>query len=123
MLADSLYSESKINFVNVLDELNLPYILAIRSSHTLWLPQDQDVYQEPWQPFERSFSNGMTETRYRAEVIYGKRRRKHYWLLTTDPDTLPDTSTSYVMVCDPAVELAEIGNHYGYRTWIEYGLK
>ena len=33
VLADSLYGESKTNFVNVLDELKLPYILAIRSNH------------------------------------------------------------------------------------------
>ena len=123
VLADSLYGESKVNFVNVLDELKLPYILAIRSNHALWLPQDQEVYQEPWQTFERTFSNGTTETRYMAEVIYGKRHRKQYWLLTTDPDTLPDNSTSFVMVCAPAIKLAEIGDNYGFRTWIEYGLK
>lgn len=58
-----------------------------------------------------------------AEVIYGKRRRKQYWLLTTDPQTLPDNSTSFVMVAAPAIKLEEIGNQYGFRTWIEYGLK
>lgn len=123
VLADSLYGESKVNFVNVLDELKLPYILAIRSNHALWLPQDQAVTQEPWQTFKRTFSNGTTEVRYMAEVIYGKRHRKQYWLLTTDPETLPDNSTSFVMVCAPAVKLQEIGDHYGFRTWIEYGLK
>lgn len=123
VLADSLYGESKVNFVNVLDELKLPYILAIRSNHALWLPQDQEVYQEPWQEFKRTFSNGTTEVRYMAEVIYGKRHRKQYWLLTTDPETLPDNSTSFVMVCAPAIKLQDIGNHYGFRTWIEYGLK
>ena len=56
-------------------------------------------------------------------VIYGKRHRKHYWLLTTDPETLPDNSTSFVMVAAPAVKFTEIGNCYGFRTWIEYGLK
>ncbi|MDX2243916.1 MAG: IS701 family transposase [Leptolyngbyaceae cyanobacterium bins.302] len=123
VLADSLYGESKANFVNVLDELQLPYILAIRSNHGLWLPEEEEVYREPWQKFKRTFSNGTTEVRYMAEVIYGKRRRKQYWLLTTDPETLPDNSTSFVMVCAPAVALSEIGNHYGFRTWIEYGLK
>lgn len=123
VLADSLYGESKVNFVNVLDELKLPYILAIRSNHALWLPEEEDVYQEPWQEFKRTFNNGTTEVRYMAEVIYGKRRRKQYWLLTTDPKTLPDNSTSFVMVCAPAVKLTEIGNSYGFRTWIEYGLK
>lgn len=123
VLADSLYGESKVNFVNVLDELKLPYILAIRSDHGLWLPAEEEVYQEPWQEFKRTFSNGTTEVRYMAEVIYGKRRHKQYWLLTTNPQTLPDNSTSFVMVCAPAVALTEIGNQYGFRTWIEYGLK
>lgn len=123
VLADSLYGESKVNFVNVLDELKLPYILAIRSNHAQWLPQDQEVYQEPWQTFERTFSNGSTETRYMAEVIYGKRHRKQYWLLTTDPQTLPANSTSFVMLAAPAIKLSEIGDSYGFRTWIEYGLK
>jgi len=27
------------------------------------------------------------------------------------------------MVCAPAIKLQEIGNQYGFRTWIEYGLK
>lgn len=123
VLADSLYGESKVNFVNVLDELKLPYILAIRSNHALWLPQEQEVDQQPWQTFERTFSNGTTEVRYMAEVIYGKRHRKQYWLLTTDPKTLPDNSTSFVMVAAPGVKLVDIGNQYGFRTWIEYGLK
>lgn len=123
VLADSLYGESKVNFVDVLDELNLPYILAIRSNHGVWLPQDQEVYQEPWQTFERTFSNGTTEVRYIAEVIYGKPHRKRYWLLTTDPQTLPENSTSFVMMVAPEIKLEEIGNSYGFRTWIEYGLK
>jgi SRSO17 transposase len=123
VLADSLYGESKVNFVNVLDELKLPYILAIRSNHALWLPQDQEVYCQPWQQFERTFSNGTTEVRYMCEVIYGKRHRKQYWLLTTDPETLPDNSTTFVMVAAPAIKLNEIGDSYGFRTWIEYGLK
>jgi SRSO17 transposase len=123
VLADSLYGESKLNFVNILDELKLPYSLAIRSNYAIWLPQDQEVYQEPWQKFKRTFSNGTTEVRYMAEVIYGKRHRKQYWLLTTDPQTLPDNSTTFVMVVAPSVKLSEIGHCYGLRTWIEYGLK
>jgi SRSO17 transposase len=96
VLADSVYGESKINFVNVLDALELPYILAIRSNHALWLLQDQEVTQEPWQTFERTFSNGTTEVRYMAEVLYGKRHRKQYWLLTTDP---PNLAGQFHRVC------------------------
>jgi SRSO17 transposase len=101
VLADSLYGESKTNFVNLLDELKLPYILAIRSNHGLWLSPDQEVCCEPWQTFERTFSNGTPEVRYVQEVIYGKRHRQQYWLLTTDPETLPNNSTSFVMVAAP----------------------
>lgn len=43
VLADSLYGESQVNFVNVLDELKLPDILAIRSNHALWFPQVQNA--------------------------------------------------------------------------------
>ena len=123
VLADSLYGEAQVNFVDVLDDLKLPYILAIRSNHAVWLPEEQEVFTKPWQSFERTFSNGTTETRYRQEVIYGQRRRKRYWLLTTDPQTLPENSTSYVMAAAPEIKLDEIGDSYGLRTWIEYGLK
>ncbi len=36
---------------------------------------------------------------------------------------MPDNSTTFVLVAAPAVKLSEIGNSYGFRTWIEYGLK
>ncbi|MGR3279993.1 IS701 family transposase [Acaryochloris marina NIES-2412] len=124
VLADSLYGEAQTNFVNVLEELKLPYILAIRSNHAVWLPEEQEVFAEPWQSFKRTFSNGTTETRYRQEIIYGQRHhQKRYWLLTTDPETLPENSTSYVMAAAPEIKLDEIGDSYGFRTWIEYGLK
>jgi SRSO17 transposase len=123
VLADSLYGESHCNFVQVLSELKLPYILAIRSNHAYWLPQDQEVTSEPWQQFTRTFSNGTTEVRYRSEIIFGQRRSQRFWLLTTDPETLPDNSTVYVMSNAPTIELDQIGDAYGDRTWIEYGLK
>lgn len=123
VLADSLYGEAKTTFVNVLEELDLPYILAIRSNHGVWLPPEQDVYGEPWQTFTRTFSDGRSETRYQQEIIYGQRRQKRYWLLTTDPETLPDNSTSFVMVAAPDIALNQIGDSYGFRTWIEYGFK
>jgi SRSO17 transposase len=50
VLADSLYGESKINFVNVLNELKLLHILAIRSNHGLWLPQTNQSMKNPGRP-------------------------------------------------------------------------
>jgi hypothetical protein len=123
VLADSLYGESGSNFIRVLQSLQLPYIVAIRSNHAVWLPQEQEVMAQPWHQFTRTFSNGERETRYRREIIYGTRRAVRYWELTTDPQTLPPNSTVYVMSNAPEVELDKIGDAYGDRTWIEYGLK
>jgi SRSO17 transposase len=123
VLADSLYGESDCNFISTLVALKLPYIVAIRSNHGVWLPQEQEVTAEPWQQFKRTFSNGETEVRYRREIIYGTRRSVRYWELTTDPETLPDNSTVFVMSNAPAIKLDEIGDAYGDRTWVEYGLK
>ncbi len=123
VLADSLYGESGSTFISTLESLKLPYIVAIRSNHGVLMPQEQEVTHQPWQKFTRTFSNGETEVRYRQEIIFGTRRTRRYWLLTTDPKTLPDNSTVYVMSNAPEVKLDEIGDAYGYRTWIEYGLK
>lgn len=123
VLADSLYGESDGNFVSVLHQLQLPYILAIRSNHGMWLPKEQHVRTNRWRKFERTFSNGETEIRYIREIIYGHRRDVRYWQLTSDPQTLPDNSTWYVMSHAPVLKFDEIGNQYGFRTWVEYGLK
>jgi len=123
VLADSLYGESGSNFISVLESLELPYIMAIRSNHGVWMPQEQKVTAEPWVQFKRTFSNGESEVRYRREIIYGPRRTVRYWQLTTDPQTLPENSTVYVISPAPVVKLDEIGDAYGERTWVEYGLK
>ena len=87
------------------------------------MTRDKEVTAEPWQTFKRTFSNGETEVRYRREIIYGIRRSVRYWELTTNPETLPDNSTVFVMSNAPAIKLDEIGDAYGERTWVEYGLK
>jgi len=43
VLADSLYGESDSNFISVLCELKLDFVVAIRSNHGVWLPQGQTV--------------------------------------------------------------------------------
>jgi SRSO17 transposase len=43
VLADSLYGESGSNFVDVLYQLNLNFIVAIRSNHAVCLPVGQRV--------------------------------------------------------------------------------
>lgn len=124
VLADSLYGESH-PFLGVLDELKLPWIVAIRSNHGVWLPQEVQVRYSAWRSFERVFSDGESEQRYIQEIIFGRRLQWRYWTLTTDPVQLPDNSTWMVMShLHPQQDNARfIGNLYGLRTWVEYGFK
>ncbi len=123
VLADCLYGQSESNFISVLDELELEYVVAIRSDYGVWLPQGQRVRYNRWRGFERIFSNGKKENRYIREIIFGKRRAIQYWQITTDPFTLPENSTWYVMTKIKGLKYKEVGNYYGLRNWVEYGLK
>jgi SRSO17 transposase len=123
VLADSLYGESDGNFVSVLNKFKLNFVVAIRSNHAAWLPPGQRVRQNQWRKFDRVFSDGSTQQRYIREIIFGKRREIQYWQITDDPKALPKNSTWYVMTKVPGVKYKEVGNLYGLRNWIEYGLK
>jgi SRSO17 transposase len=98
VLADSFYGESSA-FVSKLDALHLPWILAIRSNHGVWMPNDVEVTTSGWHRFERVFSDGTSEEHYIEEVIFGRRLEHRYWTLTKCyyPATLPDNSTWSVM--------------------------
>jgi SRSO17 transposase len=63
----------------------------------------EQVRQNKWHKFERVFSDGHTETRYVSEVIFGHLRIYTYWYVTTNPETLPENSTSVVMTNIPDV--------------------
>jgi hypothetical protein len=68
-------------------------------------------------------SNQKSETRYIREIIYGKRREITYWELTTDPETMPENATSFVMTNLQGKIKKTLGNLYGLRTWVEYGFR
>ena len=123
VLADSLYGESSSNFLDVLYELKLNFAVAIRSNHAVWLPKEQKVRCNRWREFERVFSNGKTQKRYIREVMFGKRRTTQFWQITTDKNTLPKNSTWDVMTHIPELKYHQVGNLYGLRNWVEYGLK
>ncbi|WP_414530938.1 IS701 family transposase, partial [Nodularia chucula] len=122
VLADSLYGESS-QFIRKLAEYKLAYVVAIRSNHAVWLPANQRVRANKWCKFTRTFSNQKSETRYIREIIYGKRRDITYWELTTDPETLPENSTSFVMTNLQGKLKKSLGDIYGLRTWVEYGFR
>ncbi|QKQ72004.1 IS701 family transposase [Nostoc sp. TCL240-02] len=122
VLADSLYGESS-KFIKKLNEYELAYVVAIRSNHGVWLPANQSVRANKWCKFERTFSNKKSEIRYIREIIYGKKRAITYWEITTDPETMPDNSTSFVMTNLQGNLKKTLGDLYGLRTWVEYGFR
>jgi len=125
VLADSLYGEAS-SFIRTLDKHNLPWVLAIRSNHGVWLSSEQKVRANQWCKFQRTFSEQKSEIRYIREIIYGKRNKRTYWEITTDPETMPENSTSFVMTniqSSRSKMKKTLGNLYGLRTWIEYGFR
>lgn len=123
VLADSLYGESSKNFIEILNELNLNFIVAIRSNHKEWGVTAEGVKYSEWQRFKRVFSDLRKENRYIREIICGDNPEIRYWQITTDFEKLPKNTTWYVMSKFPEITPREVGNFYGLRTWVEYGLK
>lgn len=104
VLADSLYGESAANFLSVLDELEIEYVVAIRSNHGVWLPKGQKVRTNKWREFEHQRWDKKIEKRYIREVVYGRKRLIRYWQITTDPETVPEESTWFVMTKVPNIK-------------------
>jgi len=122
VLADCVYGESG-DFITALEKLHLKYVLAIRSNHGVWLPAGSRVRETSWRPFERIFCNAEQQTRSIREIVFGWRRSVRFYLITTDPQTLPKDSTWYIMTnLEGKIQLT-VGNTYGLRTWIECGFK
>ena len=125
VLADSLYGEAS-SFLATLNKYKLLWVVAIRSNHGVWMPSSETVRANKWCKFERIFSNQKSETRSIREIVYGKRNKITYWEITTDPETMPENSTSFVMtnISEKTSKLKKIlGNLYGLRTWVEYGFR
>ena len=98
-------------------------MVAIRSNHVVWTSPGERVRQTRWRPFERVFTDGTTEQRYRCEFVFGQRRRTRYFAITTDPVHLPPETTWHLMTNLPGKIEETVGNTFGLRTWIEYGFK
>ena len=122
VLADSLYGESS-KFLKIIEKYKLAYIVLIRSNHGVWLPFNQRVRANKWCRFERIFSDKKSESRYIREIIYGKKGAITYWEITTDPETMPSNSTTFVKTNLKGKVKKIVGNLYGLRTWVEYGFR
>ncbi len=87
------------------------------------MPSNQRVRANRWCKFQRTFSNQKSETRYIREIIYGQKRAVTYWEITTDPETMPENSTSFVPTNIKGKLKKILGELYGLRTWIEYSFR
>jgi SRSO17 transposase len=122
VLADALYGESG-PFLRALEELKLPYVVAVRENHGVLMMPGQRIRYTRWRPFQRVFSDGSEEKRFVREIVFHKRRRIRYYELTSDPEKLPAATTRFVMTNLEGELRHTLGNFYGLRTWIEYGYK
>jgi DDE superfamily endonuclease len=153
VVADSLYGEN-LGFREALLEAEVPYVMALRPSHAWWALPEQigNVWEaalaSPWHAeddpgewvaLERSFRDGRTEEWWALEAQggpYGPESSERLLVITTDPATLPDGSTSYLLSNLPApdseqakrtqhslADLAEVARLYALRGWIEQSYK
>jgi hypothetical protein len=121
-LTEEGYGEST-DFIEALGQLELPFVLAIREHHGVWMPAEQQIAYTAWQEFDRGFSDGEPETRWIREILYGERHTSRYYQITTEYDEQPPESTWFLMTDLPGDIQQELGNISGVRTWIEYGFK
>lgn len=149
VVADSFYGENE-TFRAGLIQLGVGYVLALRPSHAWWAHIDEinsleaaaraarwDGPHAPgaWQSVERTFRDGDTERWWALEVSigpYGPHRRQRAVVATTDPATLPEHTTWYLVtnlpaparertqeVSLPVADLRELVRLYGLRNWVE----
>jgi hypothetical protein len=153
VVADCFYGENE-GFTTGLAHLGVGYVLALRPSHAWWARVDQinslvDAARTAswvgpdapgdWQPVVRAFRDGHTETWWALEVQvgpYGPQRRQRAVVATTDPATLPEHATWYLLtnlpapntaraqeVALPVADLSEVVRLYALRNWVEQSYK
>lgn len=122
VLADSMYGESGSSR-QPWHAWGISYVVAIRSNHHVRLFPGERVRQTCWRPFDRVFTDGTSEQRYRWEFVFGQRTRVRFFVITTDPVRLPPETTWHLMTNLPGKIEQTVGNTFGLRTWIEYGFK
>jgi len=153
VVADSFYGED-YSLRQALRALQKAYVLALKPSHAWWHAEGtpgslKEVAQaagwksaqQPgqWIKVERTFRDGSKQTWWALEVQagpYGPDKTERAVIATTDPETLPDISTWYLVTNLPApgslaakqstlvaASLEEVIRLYGLRMWIEQSYK
>jgi hypothetical protein len=153
MVADSFYGEDR-TLRQELRTLGVPYVMALKPSHAWWHPEDvagtlQDVAHEAgwvsaeqpgkWVHMTRTFRDGSSQDWWVVEIVagpYGPDKTERAIVATTDPESLPDLSTWYLVTNLPApterlgseppfppASLEEVIRLYGLRMWVEQSYK
>ena len=151
VVADNFYGEDR-TLRKGLRDLHLGYVLALKPSHSWWhrigTPGSlQEVAraagwkseEQPgqWVKVIRTFRDGSKQTWWALEVQagpYGETKTERAVVATTDPETLPDRTTWYLVTNLPTpgsgeqseltvASLAEVIRLYGLRMWIEQSYK
>jgi SRSO17 transposase len=154
VVADCFYGPSETTtLISALAHVGLPYVLALKPHMGTWARADQahtpieaaqDVgwrsRRRPggWQKVTRRFRDGHTQTWWAADArlgSWGPDQAVRLVVATTNPATLPERSTWYLVTNRPhpdhpspqsglpAADLAEIVRCYGLRNWVEQGYK
>ena len=153
VVTDSFYGEDR-GVREGLRKLSVPYVLALKPSHAWWHPEDvagtlQDVAHEAgwesaerpgkWVGITRTFRDGSTQQWWVLEIVagpYGPDKTERAIVASTDPESLPDLSTWYLVTnlpapterpgCEalfPPASLEEVIRLYGLRMWVEQSYK
>lgn len=152
VVADSFYGEDRTVRAN-LREMKLGYVLALKPSHSWRCAENEPGSLEAvaqatvwrarhpgaWQAVDRVFRDGHRERWWALEIQagpYGPHHRERAVVVTTDPKTLPELSTWYLVTNLPipntpsapqgscrAASLAEVVRLYGLRMWVEQSYK
>jgi SRSO17 transposase len=153
VVADSFYGEDR-GVKRGLRELGVGYVLALKPSHAWWHPvRAIGSFQEAaragrwksgerpgaWIKVTRTFRDGSSQQWWALEVItgpYGPHKQERVVIATTDPLTLPDLTTLYLVTNLPApaspraaesslaeASLEEVVRLYGLRMWVEQSYK
>jgi SRSO17 transposase len=152
VVADSFYGEDR-GVRRGLHKLKVPYVMALKPSHAWWHLEEvagtlQDVAHEAgwvsaeqpgkWVRITRTFRDGSTQEWWVVEIVagpYGLDKTERAIVATTDPQTLPDATTWYLVTNLPApperpgteqfapASLEEVIRLYGLRMWVEQSYK
>jgi SRSO17 transposase len=150
VVADAFYG-SHIDFRANLLTMDVGYVLAEKPSHAWWHAEGEvgSVYElaqaapwhaaQPgrWQPLLRQFRDGHTEQWWVLEAEggpYGRTKVERLVIASTDPATLPEATTWYLVTNLPAPSMpsqrlhapatvADVVRLYGLRVWVEQSYK